>query len=77
MEKIASATFDFKMGDLIRSKSNPKIVAVVGMLGNGPNGELAYQLHFDKSKLSGKFFPKADIEKEFEFYRKGTDAKKR
>lgn len=70
MVENQSQDFIFQMGDEIKSKRNPKIIAVVGDLGKGPNGQLAYQLFFDKNKLSGKFFPKEGVEKEFKFYRR-------
>ena len=70
MKNQSQDNFIFQMGDEIRSKKNPKIIAIVGELGKGSNGKLAYQLFFDKNKLSGKFFPKEEVEKEFKFYRR-------
>lgn len=70
MVENQSQDFIFQMGDEIKSKRNPKVIAIIGELGKGPNGRLAYQLFFNKSKLSGKFFPKDEVEKEFKFYRR-------
>lgn len=70
MKNQSPDDFIFRIGDEIRSKKNPKIVAIVSELGKGPDGQLAYQLFFDKSKLSGKFYPKDEVEREFKFYRR-------
>ena len=74
MEKrIEEGSFDnfiFQMGDEIINKKFPNIVAIVGKLGKGSNGKLAYQLFFHKSKASGKFYLKEDVEREFELYRR-------
>lgn len=63
--------FEFKTGDVLILKGplEHRIApheAVVGLLGIGPDDALAYQLYFNKSKFSGKFFPKDEVEGQFE-----------
>lgn len=64
--------FKFQTGDELKSKNNPAVIAIIGNLGEGPDGHFAYQLYFHKSDHSGKFFLIDEVHKHFQLSRSST-----